>query len=142
MRTSLCRGLPPDWWTPESGGARFAVMICRRCPGCPIPDPEPAGVIRDGIAYSYNGAVLPLCGCGRPCHGYRGGDPRCRLCAEPNLDLINVRHVRDRWLSRLHDERGMTDREIAAEVGITVRAVGCARRQHRRRQGEASCPAA
>lgn len=134
--TALCVGRDPAWWSPGHEQSRLAVMICRRCSGCPSTDPEPVGVILRGVAYSDTGAVLPECACGRPCDGYRGGDVRCRSCAEPNLGLLNVRAARDSWLNKLH-ERGMSDRQIGFEAGMAPRAVEGARRQHRKRRGTA-----
>ncbi len=127
---ALCAGLDPEWWTPTSQGARLAMRICGQCGGCPTTDPNPCGVIRQGIPYTDNGRTLPLCpNCGYPHTAYRGGTltlcPRCRVPDVPIPEARGGRHAHIVALAR----RGLSDDVIAVEVGMTVKAVGKVRRR-------------
>ncbi len=125
MSTQLCLGRPSDWWDVGDGGNRLATAICRVCAGCPNSDPDPAGVIREGVAYSDRGAVIPECPtCGRPSDTWRGGVvTRCSTCAvDESLPLPDTRLLDRRWILSLM-RRGFTDEQVSAECGRTVSAV-------------------
>jgi hypothetical protein len=128
----LCRGRPPEWWTPEDVGARLALALCRACPTlarCPDGDPHPHGVIRAAVAYSDAGKPLPTCPCGYPDTAYTGGTitacGRCRVPDVPIPDPVTVRRLAVKLLARggLHDQR------IAAELGVSRRTARALRYQ-------------
>ncbi|MGX6605608.1 hypothetical protein ACWKSP_26270 [Micromonosporaceae bacterium Da 78-11] len=122
--TALCRGLPADWWETGDDGNDLALLICRRCTGCPDDDPTPHGVIRQGVAYADSGVPLPDCStCGRLNRTYTGGVSRCDLCTEPRVALPNVRASRDRWIAGLCAQ-GMSNADVAAEADVSLRTVG------------------
>lgn len=124
MRGPLCAGMPSEYWSTGDPGNSLAVTICGACEGCPDDDPAPHGVIREGVAYSDTGMVLPPCpNCGRPNTNYRGGvNTRCPGCAVPDLPLPDVKASYRRWILALYD-RGMSNKQIAVEAGTTARAV-------------------
>lgn len=135
MTRHLCAGQDPDWWTPGHEQARLATLICGICVGCPDNDPGPAGVIRDGVAYSDTGSVIPACpSCGRPNDNYRGGIvPRCRRCAVPDIRIPDVRASRAsrrRWIAELSNR--LPTEQVAAEAGISVRTVWSIRHRYGR----------
>lgn len=111
--TALCAGRDPEWWSPGSDGARLAMAICRRCTGCPSNDPTPHGVIRQGVPYGDTGRVLPVCDCGYPNAGYRGGPVLpCARCAVPTVPIPDRKAVRASRIRHL------------AVLGLTARAIG------------------
>jgi hypothetical protein len=99
MSALLCVGRDPEWWTPGSPSARLAIAICGHCTGCPDNDPNPRGVIRQGVAYADTGAALALCACGYP-QDDRRATPQtlCRRCAPPRLDRWRTDVTR--WAAR------------------------------------------
>jgi hypothetical protein len=133
MTRRLCAGRDPEWWTPNHEQARLATLICGVCHGCPDNDPAPAGVIRDGVAYSDCGSVIPACpSCQRPNDTYRGGIiTRCSTCAIPDVRLPNAKASRRRWIAALSDR--LPTEQVAVEAGITVRTVWSIRYRYGRR---------
>lgn len=128
--TALCVGKPAEWWSPEDPGARLAIAICRRCPNvfdCADGDPNPAGVIRGGVAYSDTGtpmAECPTCGYPRPARAT--GCSRCEMTArgeldpdepEPDSGLVDEVAV-ERALAGHHLE--LTDAELVAVLQAGV----------------------
>lgn len=114
-----------------------------------LPDPHPHGVIRAGVAYSDSGKALPICSCGYPQTNYRGGAtsgcPHCSV--DPTIPIPVAREVRrlvdeavverllagdpPSWVSPV-DRReamrrlwasGLTHREVALRLGMTLKAV-------------------
>jgi hypothetical protein len=119
--TALCATRDPEWWAPESDGARLALLFCAVCPGCPDNDPEPCGVIRQGVAYSDSGKPLPICeDCGYPVADYRGGHVRCPRCSVPDVWIPSKAWLTRRRVLALP---GLPAREVAERVGISPNSV-------------------
>ena len=114
----LCHGRPPQWWTPADPGARLALAICRRCPGrddCLDGDPQPAGVIRAGVAFADDGtAYRPCPDCGYPKTG--STYQPCGHCGVPSL--ARWRADIDRWLTE-----GISPAIIGRRLGASPRQV-------------------
>jgi hypothetical protein len=123
----LCRGLPSDWWTPSSDGARLAMAICRLCPNqqaCPAGDRAPHGVVRAGAPFSDRGILLADCPtCGYPQPGDRVAQrDKCPRCELPPLSTF--RTDIERWIAA-----GDDNQTIGARLGASARQVRDAR-QH------------
>lgn len=126
--TALCHGRDPELWSTGDDGNRLALLICARCTGCPDTDPNPAGVIRQGVAYSDTGFALPVCGdCGYPVVGYNGGTPSCRRCADPQVWVADRTWLRRRRVTVLAG-KGLLDRQISDRTGIPAKSVSRIRR--------------
>jgi hypothetical protein len=65
-----CHRLPADWWETGDHGNRLAITLCRLActvqPECRQGDPNPAGIVHNGVAYNDRGEPYPQCPCGRP----------------------------------------------------------------------------
>jgi hypothetical protein len=131
----LCRTRPPEYWETGNAGNQLALLICGRCSGCPDDDPDPHGVIRQGVAFSDFGNPLPPCSnCGAPNTTYTGGDPsakRCKRCAEPQVWIPDRREMRSLRVLSLSRE-GLTAKQIAAELGTSLNTVWSVRGQARK----------
>ncbi|GAA0495127.1 hypothetical protein Ade02nite_19160 [Paractinoplanes deccanensis] len=143
MTTELCRGRPSEWWWTGDDGNRLATMICRRCTSCPDDDPSPHGVIRRGVAYSNAGRPLPPCpSCDAPNTSYRGGAVRpCDRCAVPNVPIPDLAGSREAQIAG-SVARGLTDRQIGAQLGLEAETVRKLRRTYgiRRRPAQVAMP--
>lgn len=125
MTTPLCTDQDPTWWEPGHEQARLAILICRRCPGCPDTDPAPAGVIRQGVPYFDSGLPMPLCmGCERPQVSFQGGWQAgyCPTCRVPDVPLPALQPVR---ASRRNHalalvRRGFNDVAAGEESGLST----------------------
>ena len=125
MSGPLCAGRDPEMWSTGNELNRLAVMVCRRCTGCPPgSDPSPHGVIRQGIAYSDSGNPLPECpNCLAPNVDYAGGSHGlCRACRVPDVDIPDPQQMRTRRVRHLLT-RGVPAPDIAAELQIGVTTV-------------------
>ncbi len=156
-RRAACVRRPADWWDFGDGGNRLALMICSICPvqqECAREDPEPAGVVRAGVAWTDAGNPAEICPCGYPVvpkPGPRQVVATCSTCTVPKVPIPPRRRghkpgtppghiVRHLSTIRQMADDGYGDNDIARRIGCTPRGVRNVRSKHRI-SGRATTPA-